>query len=753
MIFSTFKAIAFVAALATATPMAYAQSTTELEEDFSRFTAGSESSPSSAINDATGTIPSSYFHQSGWSGYGVHQAGGACALISPDNYGAQLYTPLGAYVGEYEVKVRAKTLASNYRDNAQLTIGLWEDAASQYNQTTYHEPFTTTKSEWREFTFYFNNTTFNSSNLLIAFSTNDQVLIDNVKIGKPATLTAPTPVGISGFNANGFTAHWNAVNGATHYLFSVFHNVKENENTEKDFLETFSSMKTSGKLPEGWGYKSQSGKEPEFFENSDKGIEGALLFKNGDVITMPDNGGYYTSLEINIVECKMPKNAEEIGNAQIIVELFDGFAWKYFTTIYVDASDYGQDKIFHDFDWTRFVKQDKYKCTSARFRLAGFPDDCALGFCDMAWSTKNTSTTHYDIKDKRVDGTSYTVDGLDPAIDYSFVVKACNAETTSPSSAAFDAIGVTAPVAEPATDVRKDSYTANWQLSPKAESYIVENYDLYTAPADVAGYVVLNEDFSKISGSGVTIDKPYAFQNGKYEKVNMDMVHNNGWQCYWGGYAEGCFVCTGLTDYNISGELVTPQLTLNNDEGRYQVKLKARSMLQNETLIVYSKSTRESKECNITPDDWSTFTLDFTAGQLSDMIAFTSKNHYPFIIDDIKITQNLKAGDHVYTYLNDSEAIEEEETSYTFTKLTQPKTDHTYAYRVYGQRVYNDKKVTSEPSNYVTVDFSAGINKTDAAQNATEVARYTVDGVKASSNTRGIVLVKYSDGSVKKLVK
>ena len=145
---------------------------------------------------------------------------------------------------------------------------------------------------------------------------------------------------------------------------------------------------------------------------------------------------------------------------------------------------------------------------------------------------------------------------------------------------------MTAPVAEPATDVRRDSYTANWQLSPKAESYIVENYDLYTAPADVAGYVVLNEDFSKISGSGVTIDKPYAFQNGKYEKVNMDMVHNNGWQCYWGGYAEGCFVCTGLTDYNISGELVTPQLTLNNDEGRYQVKLKARSMLQNETLIV-----------------------------------------------------------------------------------------------------------------------------------------------------------------------
>ena len=183
------------------------------------------------------------------------------------------------------------------------------------------------------------------------------------------------------------------------------------------------------------------------------------------------------------------------------------------------------------------------------------------------------------------------------------------------------------------------------------------------------------------------------------------------------------------------------------------MKLKARSMLKDETLIVYSKSTRESKECKINPDDWSTFTLDFTAGQLSDMIAFTSKNHYPFIIDDIKITQNLKAGDHVYTYLNDSEAIEEEETSYTFTKLTQPKTDHTYAYRVYGQRVYNDKKVTSDPSNYVTVAFSAGINKTAAAQNATEVARYSFDGFKASSTPRGSLRAMYSDGSVKKLVK
>lgn len=132
--------------------------------------------------------------------------------------------------------------------------------------------------------------------------------------------------------------------------------------------------------------------------------------------------------------------------------------------------------------------------------------------------------------------------------------------------------------------------------------------------------------------------------------------------------------------------------------------------------------------------------------------AFTRQNHYPFIIDEIKITQNLKAGDRVYTFLDNSEEIEEEETSYTLTQLAQPKANHTYAYRVYGQRMYN-KKVVSAPSDYVAVDFSTGINKTETAGNVTEVARYTVDGVKVGANARGVVLVKYADGSVKKQVK
>lgn len=67
--------------------------------------------------------------------------------------------------------------------------------------------------------------------------------------------------------------------------------------------------------------------------------------------------------------------------------------------------------------------------------------------------------------------------------------------------------------------------------------------------------------------------------------------------------------------------------------------------------------------------------------------------------------------------------------------------------------MYNNKKVVSAPSDYVAVDFSTGINKTETAGNAAEVARNTVDGVKVGANARGVVLVKYADGNVKKQVK
>lgn len=750
---TTFKTLAFATIMvASATPyVASAQtSVTAIDEDFSLFTSGSEQSPSDAINSDDGTIPARYFHESGWTGYGVHQAGGSCALINPDNYGAQLNTTLGNYSGQYVVTVRAKTLAENYQNNARLSIGLWQEAENQYNQTSYYENFVTTKDEWREFTYTFNNTSFTSSNrMLIAFYTNDKVLIDDVHIYKPTTLVAPTLLGASDFTADGFTANWMPVENATHYLVSVFHNEKNPVTETLDFSEDFASL-SSGNMPQGWTYTSQSGTPAEIYENPDGGVTSAVKFKTGDVVEMPDNGGTYTSLSFSIIEVKMPRNIEDIWGTEIFVDLWNGFQWTNFTTIQVDADEYG-GLLRHEIDWTRFIKQDKYACTKVRFRLTGMPDDCAFGLTDFKWSTKSSSTTTYDIRDQRTDNTFYTVSGLNPETDYFYIVKACNESATSESSTALEADGLTAPVADDATDANHDSYTAHWQEVPKATGYVVDNFDVFVAPEDIEGYVVLSEDFSRISDTGVSIDKPFAFQNSNYQKLGANMVRREGWQCLWGGYAEGCFVGTGMTDYNISGELLTPELTLSNDGGEFNVQLSARSMLKDDALIVYNMGSGEAVRCDISPNEWRTFNAKLTDGQLSDIVVFTTANHYPFIIDDIKITQNLKAGDRVLELLNSYDGIDADETEYTVSGLTQPSVNHTYAFGVTAIRARQSGQTRSARSNIKMVDSFLGMELPAANMTAHQTGIYTIDGRKANNKTRGFVIVKFSDGTVKKM--
>ena len=747
------KTVVFILTMAVGRPIAsIAQSVQAVSEDFSLFMEGSEETPSSVINNTDGSIPSRYFHHTGWTGYGIHQAGGACALINPDNYGAQLNTATGCYDGAYIVKVRAKTLPGNRQDNARVNIGLWEDAANQYNQTRYYENFVTTKSEWREFTYEFNNTAYAGSNrMFVAFFTNDQVLIDDVSVSRAQTLSAPTTYPATDYTREGFTAHWSPVESATHYLFSLFHNESNTVTEERHYTEDFSSL-TTGQLPEGWTYKSGSGEAPELYENAAEGVPSALVFKNGDVITMPDNGGRLTSLTFSIIECNLPKNPEDLWGTEIHVELWNGVSWTDFTTIQVDAAEYG-NQLVHEIDWSRFMVQDKNKCQTVRFRLSGLPDGCAFGLTDFCWGTKLSSTTVHDIRDLRIDNTYYTVTGLDALTDYSYTVKACNESSTSPSSAPMMAYGLPAPAVEAATDVTENSFIAHWKPVAKAMGYEVSHFDVFTASEDRAGYVVISEDFSKIANTGVGIEKPFAFQNSSYKKLGMDMVYRNGWQCLWGGYADGCFVGTGLTEYNISGELLTPELTLSNNNGMYHVKVTARSMLQSDVLLVYSRKSGQGVRCDLSPDEWRVFDTNVAGGQLDDIVVFTTENHYPFIIDDIKITQDLKASDNVFERLSTSAILDHGILEYAVEGLDASADDHSYAFGVTAVRQDSSGElIRSERSEYQMVDATLGIGMPSAPVAAREVGRYTIDGRMADGNTQGLVIVKFSDGSVRKML-
>lgn len=60
--------------------------------------------------------------------------------------------------------------------------------------------------------------------------------------------------------------------------------------------------------------------------------------------------------------------------------------------------------------------------------------------------------------------------------------------------------------------------------------------------------------------------------------------------------------------------------------------------------------------------------------------------------------------------------------------------------------------ITTTADVNINVSAAVGISSTDAAANLHEVARYTVDGRRINQPQKGLNIIKYSDGSVKKVV-
>lgn len=124
------------------------------------------------------------------------------------------------------------------------------------------------------------------------------------------------------------------------------------------------------------------------------------------------------------------------------------------------------------------------------------------------------------------------------------------------------------------------------------------------------------------------------------------------------------------------------------------------------------------------------------------------------MLDYVKISQNLKAGDHIYTTLNSTTVQGKDETSTTFSNLYDYEYDE-FAYTVTAIREQGANYAESDPSGYVTVNLSnntTGIKSANAAADASTVARYNINGQRIGEAQRGVNILRMSDGSVRKVI-
>ena len=186
-----------------------------IEEDFSKFTEGTEEAPDTKqLGDENGVISEEYFNTPGWGGYDVFQAGGVCYIgFSQElqSTGMLISPTIDLSNG---IVIRLKARSSNPAGD-YFNYNIF-DAQTQDNiDANYHY----IGNEWTEIELL---TTYGSNQAyLFFFSEESEMFIDDIRISR---ISIDTPILLEETNLRdkGFTAAWEAVDGADEYNVFAF---------------------------------------------------------------------------------------------------------------------------------------------------------------------------------------------------------------------------------------------------------------------------------------------------------------------------------------------------------------------------------------------------------------------------------------------------------------------------------------------------------------------------------------------------
>ena len=147
-----------------------------------------------------------------------------------------------------------------------------------------------------------------------------------------------------------------------------------------------------------------------------------------------------------------------------------------------------------------------------------------------------------------------------------------------------------------------------------------------------------------------------------------------------------------------------------------------------------------------------------TFGLKETNFAISGPDDAPIFIDYISVSQPLHKGDMTFTWLG-REETDKETLSHTYTDLDSERFGR-YAFSANAFRGEDDKRMSSFDGERMIVDLKNGssssqfseVEEVMAAEEVVEVARYTLDGQRVDRPVKGINIIRYSDGSVRKVM-
>lgn len=719
-----------------------------IDEDFSGFTDGTEDNPSTAtilddmdnfVNKSALKPYSEALSYKEWGGHGLFSAGGCLAIAN----GMFLNTPAGDMSGEVTLTFRARLSKAGGSTTLNALKLMFISRSSLLD---YEVKFYSLTDEWQTFTYTSTLGDFEHSGFqFLSMYDSNIVLVDDIRLEQTRTsIPAPKVHEAENMTDTSFKAVWNKSIEADHYLLSVF--TKNESNELMTVSEGFDNIKaddkgnidaTSPNYPEGWEF---AWKDDDLSNHIAKG-EGAgtgnkqavRLIDTGDAITTPYCPEGIKSLKF-WVKAEANDGQPKYSSILFTVNFGKGV---YTVDNYINIPDMftPEHRNGYYFDLTETLSAfDKIYSVKIEY-IREEDDKTTILFDDFSYTTNKPTTYNYVLKDQEVeqqdneDGTvGFEVNGLDPDTDYTYSVKSVNSDFTSAASDEQEVYAVSIPTALPATNITANSYTANWTSHKKVDFYRVDQLQQTVIDKDTKDYVMLDEDFSKVTSSLTEADLlKGSYDEGERTSGYMpldDITKIAGWKASStvrvNGWLGGNEAKQGSG--TIAGAIVTPTIDLSHNEGACNISLRVWGS-EGDWLIIQGSNPASLATIEFPKGGGiveKTITMPLCTSK--EQLTFYSNNYKVFLIDYIKITQDVKAGDKVST-ITGSVLTEDADTKSMV--MTNPgfSDGHDVLYRVTAMRYDKDSQEshkyysTSTPSDLMLVKNPnpSGIGSVEAA--------------------------------------
>lgn len=337
-----------------------------------------------------------------------------------------------------------------------------------------------------------------------------------------------------------------------------------------------------------------------------------------------------------------------------------------------------------------------------------------------------------------------TIEGLDPAKDYFIGMRSHYVKKFS-EMAVLPINEIAAPEAKEATDILADSFTANWSPIVKADRYEVSLYGVNEASEDVKDFIIFEEDFENVSNYTDANDVYEADWVGTDQDITLDdLTSTPGWTSSENKWP----IAKGKLGTAWWGAWIkTPDMYVgNSDQVIVSLKIEA-----DYDLPIYLNFAGISYQIPIEDGMFEDEFILPTNGLKETWLRLACSDDFSFLVDHITVMQDLKKGDRTYTYLGTTAT---DETSCHFGDLDKELFDM-YGYAVCAVRGEGKELKKSVLSSCMLVDLNSGKSMSRAeslGEDVYEVARYGLDGRALTAPAKGINIVRYSDGSVRKII-